>query len=102
MDTRVLTVHALTFTVRSSVTVVEFQYFKFKYKNYIDLVSINEKGVIWFKLKKEFSCSQNDLYFCLSYIPPEVSLLYKNINFHLYLNLTFLKVLIMKLDYIMT
>ena len=59
-------------------------FFKVKYKNYIDLVSINEKGVIWFKLKKEFSCSQNDLYFCLSYIPPEGSSLYKNINSSLF------------------
>ena len=55
-------------------------YFKNKLLNFIELVSLNENGYIWFKLKKQFLHTDNDAYICTCYIPPQESSVYKNIN----------------------
>ena len=53
-------------------------YYKAKYHNCIELVNINSKGIVWFKLKRTYFGTENDLYFCTCYIPPESSNVYKN------------------------
>ena len=55
-------------------------YFKNKFVNHIELVNVNQNGIIWFKLKKTFLLTENDVYICLTYIPPMDSQVYKNIN----------------------
>ena len=47
-------------------------------------MEVNYKGIIWLKLKKDFMCSEYDTYLCLTYIPPEESSLYKNVNSSLF------------------
>jgi hypothetical protein len=59
-------------------------YFKECYREFISLVSLDNKGIILFKLSKDMSCSSKDSYFCLCYIPPEDSNVYRNINSPLY------------------
>ena len=51
-------------------------YYKSIYKNVIEKVSINPKGILWFRIKTESSLQ--DIYVCLCYIPPEDSKVYKN------------------------
>ena len=41
---------------------------------------MNEKGLIWLKFEKSFFSLEKDMYFCLTYIPPEKSKLYSNIT----------------------
>ena len=48
------------------------------YHGYIDLVNINDKGIIWFKLKKLHFGFDNDIYVCGCYIPPADSQVYTN------------------------
>jgi exonuclease III len=55
-------------------------YYKPFLAKYIHLIQSNEKGIIWIKLSKDFMKSQYDLYFCICYVPPEDSTLYRNIN----------------------
>jgi hypothetical protein len=59
-------------------------YFKSELRNKLQLVSINTKGIIWFKLKKECFSLSDDLFVCTCYIPPEDSKLYKNPNSSLF------------------
>ena len=59
-------------------------YYKTTYFNHIELVNVNQNGIIWFKLKKEFLLTENDAYFCSLYIPPESSTLYKNVKSSLF------------------
>ena len=35
-------------------------YFKNKFINHIELVKVNQNGIIWFKLKKTFLLAEND------------------------------------------
>lgn len=37
-------------------------------------------GIIWFKVNKDYLKSEKDNYFCITYIPPDGSRLYRNIN----------------------
>lgn len=55
-------------------------YFKEIYRNAVELVSLNVNGILWFKLKKEYSKCENDQYFCVCYIPPEDSAVYRHVN----------------------
>ena len=41
----------------------------------IEILSINNADIIWFKIKKDFTCSDDDQYFALCYIPPDNSTL---------------------------
>jgi len=50
-------------------------YYKQEYSNVIEISSINTVGIIWFKIKKEFTCNDDDQYFALCYIPPDNSTL---------------------------
>ena len=59
-------------------------YYKEKYRNNLELVDVNYKGIIWLKLKSNFICSDNDTFICLTYVPPEDSSLYKNVNSSLF------------------
>ena len=59
-------------------------YYKQRYRNYLQLISINTNGLVWFKLKKEIGNFENDLILCLCYIPPEGSSVYRNENSDLY------------------
>ena len=59
-------------------------YYKSCYKNYFHLLNIDNKGILWFKLDKQFLQSDKDAYFCICYIPPEDSAVYRNINSVLY------------------
>ena len=59
-------------------------YFKECFANKIVLVSMNNNGIIWFKLKKEHFGSENDIYICTCYIPPEDSCVYRNANSDLF------------------
>ena len=59
-------------------------YYKHKLCNSLELITLNNKGIIWFKLKKEFLLTDNDAYFCSCYIPPEDSSLYKNVKSSLF------------------
>lgn len=52
-------------------------YCKLLYKSIIQVVDVNNKGIIWFKIDKSVLPSNNDAYFCICYIPPEDSLLYR-------------------------
>ena len=55
-------------------------YFKNILSSHLELVNVNQNGIIWFKLNKTFLLTDNDAYICLSYVPPEDSSVYKNIN----------------------
>lgn len=59
-------------------------YYKQKYFGYIKLISINTNGLVWIKLDKTFFGTDNDIYICSCYIPPEDSNVYKNINSQLF------------------
>ena len=45
---------------------------------------MNNVGNIWFKIKKEFTCSDDDQYVTLCYIPPDNSTLNTNNNSNLH------------------
>lgn len=51
-------------------------YCKNIYANGLEIVKIDNKGIIWLKMKKAFFNFENDYYFCICYIPPEKSKLY--------------------------
>ena len=53
-------------------------YFKKSLSKHIEPVEVNSNGIIWFKLLKAVTFLDKDLYFCLCYIPPEDSQVYKN------------------------
>ena len=53
-------------------------YYKSYLKDYLSLESIDHRGIIWFKLRKEFTNTSSDVYFCNCYIPPADSRLYRN------------------------
>ena len=55
-------------------------YYKEQFKRYIQVLDRDEKGIIWFKLSKELILSENDAYYCICYIPPEDSAVYRNVN----------------------
>ena len=55
-------------------------YYKQEYSNVIEISSINNVGIIWFKIKKAFTCSDDDQYVTLCYIPPDKSTFYTNNN----------------------
>ena len=44
------------------------------------LLKMNEKGLMWLKYEKSFFSLEKDMYFCLTYIPPEKSNLYSDIT----------------------
>ena len=44
------------------------------------LVKCDSKGCLWFKLHTECFNVENDCYFCVCYIPPDNSPVYKNVN----------------------
>jgi len=50
----------------------------------IELVQLNNRGVIWFKLKRTFIGIESDVYICATYIPPQESSVLSNINSPLY------------------
>jgi len=45
---------------------------------------MNNVGIIWFKIKKAFTCSDDDQYVTLCYIPPDNSTLNTNNNSNLH------------------
>lgn len=53
-------------------------YYKEHLNNKIELVKVDHRGYIWFKLCKKDFGFENDRYFCLIFMPPENSTLYKN------------------------
>ena len=50
----------------------------------VEQMSVNSNGIIWLKLKCALTGNSADQYFCLCYIPPEDSKLYKYHNSELY------------------
>ncbi|MES9881010.1 MAG: reverse transcriptase domain-containing protein [Sedimenticola sp.] len=67
-------------------------YCKNKLSDNLKVVKLDEKGIVWLKLPKEDFKMQNDVYFCICYIPPERSRLYRNLcalqNFDFFDNLS--------------
>lgn len=59
-------------------------YYKQWLENKLELVKTDYRGIIWFKLKKDLTNYDSDLYFCTCYIPPENSSVYKNVNSDLF------------------
>ena len=59
-------------------------YYKEQLSKFIEVVNIDNKGIMWFKLKDNESGSSEDKYICVCYIPPEDSNVYKNVNSPLY------------------
>ena len=59
-------------------------YYKEIYHRHIQLVSINNDGIVWLKLSRDFTGSEHDVYFCVCYIPPENSSVYSNVNSPMY------------------
>ena len=51
-------------------------YFKKTISSGVVLSKINEKGIIWFKLKASYFSTKNDVYVCACYIPPSDSKVY--------------------------
>ena len=50
----------------------------------IELVKTDDRGILWMKLKHRDFNFERDKYFCLAYIPPEDSRVYKNPNSNLF------------------
>lgn len=59
-------------------------YFKHWLSGNIELVKSDVKGLIWFKFRKESFNFDEDVFFCVSYIPPENSPVYTNPNSELF------------------
>ena len=59
-------------------------YFKQKFRDYLSIASIDFKGLLWLKLKKDLLRSDKDAYFGICYVPPEDSGLYHNVNSDLF------------------
>lgn len=59
-------------------------YYKQEYSRYLSVAKVDPKGLIWLKLSKCFLQSENDVFICVCYIPPEDSSLYNNINSELF------------------
>ena len=59
-------------------------YYKKLYSKGIALVKQNNQGIIWFKLKKTFFGTENDVNVCSCYIPPNDSSVDTNENSPLY------------------
>ena len=59
-------------------------YYKQYLSNHIELMKCNQVGIVWLKLSKQFLCVDNDAYFCVCYIPPEGSAVYRNRKSSLY------------------
>ena len=53
-------------------------YYKQYLSNHIELIKCNQVGIVWFKISKSFLCVDNDAYFCVCYVPPEGSAVYRN------------------------
>ena len=51
-------------------------YCKNKLIDGLEIVKMDDKGIVWLKLKSSFFNFENDHYFCVCYIPPEKSKLY--------------------------
>ena len=54
-------------------------YCKNKLSNGIEFVKMDNRGIVWLKMKKTFFNFENDQYFCICYIPPEKSKLYTDV-----------------------
>ena len=59
-------------------------YYKQQLHNHIELIKTNQVGIVWFKISKQFLSVENDVYFCVCYIPPEGSAVYRNIRSSLF------------------
>lgn len=59
-------------------------YFKEYFSKRIELLKTDENGIIWFKLKHKDGTSENDMFICLCYIPPEDSAVYRNVRSPMY------------------
>lgn len=59
-------------------------YFKSWLEGKIDLIKCDNRGILWFKLSKNDFGFNDDVYFCVCYIPPENSMVYKNVHSNLY------------------
>ena len=59
-------------------------YYRERYRKHLDLLSVNNNGILWFKLQKDFGDFENDIYLCVCYIPPEGSAVYRNQNSNLF------------------
>ena len=53
-------------------------YFKHHLSQKISLIKRNTKGILWFKVDKSVFDNVTDRYFCVCYIPPESSNVYRN------------------------
>ena len=51
-------------------------YYNKKYFGHVKLLFVNNKGLIWIKLDKQYFGADNDVYICNCYIPPEDSNVY--------------------------
>jgi len=43
-------------------------------------MELNQNGIIWFKLKREYFGNDSDIFFCYCYNPPDGPNVYKNVN----------------------
>lgn len=59
-------------------------YFKSWLFGKIELIKSDNRGIVWFKLDKKELGFNDDIYFCVCYIPPENSMVYKNVHSNLY------------------
>ena len=60
-------------------------YYKTWLSDNTELVNLINKCIVWVKIKRDIFVSEKDLYFCVTYIPPEDSTVYKTVyDFDLY------------------
>ena len=56
-------------------------YFRSDLKKYISVVESNQYGIIWIKISKELFTSDDDVFICHSYIPPNISRVFSSTDF---------------------